>query len=229
MVPILRNAPGEPRTVCFSPGIGLPGFLLKLEFFKVLEGLLLFFSAAVVNNFVLVRFLGICPFLGVSNHLSAAMGMGGATTSVLILTSLCCAAVNDYILEPFGFSSLSLIVDIVIIAAVVQITEIIIRRISFDLYNALGIYLPLITTNCIVLGLVLLNQSLEHTLLQSTIFAAGAGAGFTLVLALFAAMRERLAIADVPAPFQGSAIALITAGIMSMAFMGFAGFAGSAV
>ncbi len=175
-----------------------------------------------------MRFLGICPFLGVSNHLSAALGMGGATTSVLILTSVCCATVNTLVLEPFGLGSLNLIVDIVIIAAVVQLTEIIIKRISEDLYRALGIYLPLITTNCIVLGLVLLNASLQHNLWQSAVFAAGAGAGFTLVLLLFAAMRERLAISDVPAPFKGSAIALIAAGLMSMAFMGFAGFAGSA-
>ena len=195
----------------------------------MLEALILFFSAAIVNNFVLVRFLGICPFLGVSNHLSAALGMGGATTSVLILTSVCCALVNDYVLAPFGLCSLSLIADIVIIAAVVQLTEIIIKALSEDLYHALGIYLPLITTNCIVLGLVLLNASLEHTLLQCAVFAAGAGTGFTLVLTLFAAMRERIAIADVPAPFKGSAVALIAAGLMSMAFMGFAGFAGSAV
>lgn len=125
--------------------------------------------------------------------------------------------------------SLSLIVDIVIIAIAVQSVEIIVRKLSYDLYNALGIYLPLITTNCIVLGLVLLNQTLEHSLLHSLIYAAGAGTGFTLVLVLFAAMRERLAIADVPAPFKGTAIALIAAGIMSMAFMGFAGFAGNAV
>ncbi len=196
---------------------------------KLIEALILFFSAAIVNNFVLVRFLGICPFLGVSKHLSAALGMGGATTCVLIFTSLCCAFVNNYLLTPYHLSSFALIVDIVIIAAAVQITEIIVKLLSEDLYRALGIYLPLITTNCIVLGLVLLNASLEHNLWQSTVFAAGAGAGFTLVLCLFAAMRERLAIADVPAPFKGSAIALIAAGLMSMAFMGFAGFAGSAV
>ncbi|MBU3827290.1 MAG: electron transport complex subunit RsxA [Candidatus Anaerobiospirillum merdipullorum] len=195
----------------------------------MIEALILFFSAAIVNNFVLVRFLGICPFLGVSKHLSAALGMGGATTAVLVFTSFCCAVVNNYILQPYNLTSFALLVDIVIIAAAVQITEIVVKLLSEDLYRALGIYLPLITTNCIVLGLVLLNASLEHNLWQSVVYAAGAGAGFTLVLTLFAAMRERLAIADVPAPFKGSAIALITAGIMSMAFMGFAGFTGSAV
>ena len=139
-----------------------------------------------------------------------------------------CALVNNYLLYPYGLNALDLIIDITIIAVAVQVVEIAIRFISYDLYNALGIYLPLITTNCIVLGLVLLNGSLEHNLLESTVFALGAGAGFTLVLVLFAAIRERLAIADVPAPFKNTAIALITAGLMSMAFMGFAGFAGSA-
>ena len=195
----------------------------------MVEALLLFFSAAIVNNFVLVRFLGLCPFIGVSNQLSAALGMGGATTFVLMLSALCCYSVNTFVLYPFDLMSLSLIVDIVIIAIAVQSVEIIIRKLSYDLYNALGIYLPLITTNCIVLGLVLLNQTLEHSLFNSLVYAAGAGTGFTLVLVLFAAMRERLAIADVPAPFKGTAIALIAAGIMSMAFMGFAGFAGNAV
>lgn len=190
--------------------------------------LILFFSAAIVNNFVLVRFLGLCPFLGVSNRLQAASGMGLATTFVLVLTSICCYLVNNYLLYPYGLQALDLILDIAIIAVVVQLVEIIIRFISFDLYNSLGIYLPLITTNCIVLGLVLLNKSLEHSLIESIVFAAGAGCGFTLVLIIFAAIRERLAIADVPAPLKNTAIALITAGLMSMAFMGFTGFAGSA-
>ena len=185
--------------------------------------LILFFSAALVNNFVLVRFLGLCPFLGVSNRLQAATGMGLATTFVLVLTSIVCSLVNNYLLYPYGLNALDLIIDITIIAVAVQVVEIAIRFISYDLYNALGIYLPLITTNCIVLGLVLLNGSLEHNLLESTVFALGAGAGFTLVLVLFAAIRERLAIADVPAPFKNTAIALITAGLMSLAFMGFSG------
>ncbi len=195
----------------------------------MIDGLILFFSAAIVNNFVLARFLGICPFIGVSNRLSAALGMGAATTFVLILAAGSCYAVNNLILEPLSLRPLDLIIDILIIAAAVQLVEIAIERFSYSLYRSLGIYLPLITTNCIVLGLVLLNGSLEQNFVQSLIYAFGAGAGFTLVLTLFAAMRERLSIADVPAPFKGTAVALLAAGLMSLAFMGFAGFAGSAV
>lgn len=195
----------------------------------MLDAILLFFSAAIVNNFVLVRFLGICPFIGVSNQLKAAVGMGGATTFVLVLSAAVCNLVNSKVLLPLNLTSLELIVDIVVIAITVQSVEIVIKKTSYNLYQALGIYLPLITTNCIVLGLVLLNISLNLSMLVAIFHALGAGAGFTLVLTLFAAMRERLAINDVPAPFKGSAIALITAGLMSLAFMGFAGFAGSAV
>lgn len=193
----------------------------------MVDALILFFSAAIVNNFVLVRFLGICPFIGVSNQLSAALGMGGATTFVLVLSALICNLAFNFVLVPLGLTSLDLIVDIIIIAVAVQLVEIVIRKSSYSLYQALGIYLPLITTNCIVLGLVLLNSSLKHTLVNSMVYALGAGAGFTLVLLLFAAMRERLAINDVPTPFKGTAIALISAGLMSLAFMGFAGFTGS--
>ena len=195
----------------------------------MIDALILFFSAAIVNNFVLVRFLGICPFIGVSNQLSAALGMGGATTFVLVLSALICTLANNYVLSPLGLTSLDLIVDIIIIAVAVQLVEILIRKTSYNLYQALGIYLPLITTNCIVLGLVLLNTSLHHSLVNGLVYALGAGAGFTLVLTLFAAMRERLALNDVPEPFKGTAIALISAGLMSLAFMGFAGFTGSSV
>ncbi len=190
--------------------------------------LFLFFGAAIVNNFVLVRFLGLCPFLGVSNKISAAFGMGIATTFVLLVTSMGCYAVNSFVLIPYNLQSLDLIMDIVVIALTVQLVEIAIRFISYDLYNALGIYLPLITTNCVVLGLVLLQNSLQFSFSEATAFALGAGSGFTLVLTLFAAIRERLAISDVPEPFKNTAIALITAGLLSLAFMGFAGFAGSA-
>ncbi len=195
----------------------------------MIDALILFFSAAIVNNFVLVRFLGICPFIGVSNQLSAALGMGGATTFVLVLSALICTLANNYVLSPLGLTSLDLIVDIIVIAVAVQLVEIVIRKTSYNLYQALGIYLPLITTNCIVLGLVLLNTSLNHSLINGMVYALGAGAGFTLVLTLFAAMRERLALNDVPEPFKGTAIALISAGLMSLAFMGFAGFTGSSV
>lgn len=195
----------------------------------MIDALILFFSAAIVNNFVLVRFLGICPFIGVSNQLSAALGMGGATTFVLVLSALICTLANNYVLSPLGLTSLDLIVDIIVIAVAVQLVEIVICKTSYSLYQALGIYLPLITTNCIVLGLVLLNTSLNHSLINGMVYALGAGAGFTLVLTLFAAMRERLALNDVPEPFKGTAIALISAGLMSLAFMGFAGFTGSSV
>ena len=195
----------------------------------MIDALILFFSAAIVNNFVLVRFLGICPFIGVSNQLSAALGMGGATTFLLVLSALICTLANNYVLSPLGLTSLDLIVDIIVIAVAVQLVEIVIRKTSYSLYQALGIYLPLITTNCIVLGLVLLNTSLNHSLINGMVYALGAGAGFTLVLTLFAAMRERLALNDVPEPFKGTAIALISAGLMSLAFMGFAGFTGSSV
>ncbi len=155
--------------------------------------------------------------------------MGSATTFVLVMAAVCCYIINTYALIPLGLESLDLIANIVVIAIAVQLVEILIRRISYSLYNSLGIYLPLITTNCIVLGLVLLNSNMHHDLCESVVYSFGAGMGFTLVLVLFSAIRERLAISDVPAPFKGTAIALITAGLMSLAFMGFAGFTGSAV
>lgn len=184
---------------------------------------LLFLSAAIVNNFVLVRFLGICPFIGVSKQLSSATGMGIATAFVLVLTALACYAVEKLVLVPLDITELRLITDIVMIAAVVQFTELMVKHISPELFRLLGIYLPLITTNCIVLGLAILNVNLGHGLLEVLVYSLGAGAGFTLVLVLFAAMRERINNANTPAPFRGSAIALITAGLLSMAFMGFTG------
>ncbi|NLK84774.1 MAG: electron transport complex subunit A [Aeromonadales bacterium] len=190
--------------------------------------LYLFFGAAIVNNFILVRFLGLCPFLGVSNKINAAFGMGVATTCVLLITSMGCYSVNSYILDAYSLGSLDLLVDIVIIALTVQFVEIFIRFISIDLYNSLGIYLPLITTNCVVLGLVLLQKTLYFSFVECLVFTTGAGVGFTLVLVLFSAIRERLAISDVPEPFKNTAIALVTAGLLSLSFMGFAGFAGSA-
>ena len=184
---------------------------------------LLFLSAAIVNNFVLVRFLGICPFIGVSKQLSSATGMGIATTFVLVMTSLACFVIEKLVLVPLEVTELRIITDIVMIAAVVQFTELMVKHISPELFRLLGIYLPLITTNCIVLGLALLNVNLGHGLLEVLVYSLGAGAGFTLVLTVFAAMRERINNANTPAPFRGSAIALITAGLLSMAFMGFTG------
>lgn len=183
--------------------------------------LLLFISAAIVNNFVLVRFLGICPFIGVSKQLSSATGMGLATTFVLVLTSVLCFATDKLILQPLNITELRLISYIILIAAVVQFTELMVKYISPEIFKLLGIFLPLITTNCIVLGLAILNITLDYNLAEVVIFSFGAGVGFSLVLIIFAAMRERIARSNVPAPFKGSAIALITAGLLSMAFMGF--------
>ena len=180
--------------------------------------LLLFLSAAIVNNFVLVRFLGICPFIGVSKQLSSATGMGLATTFVLVLTSTLCYITDSLILSPLEITQLRLLTYIVLIAAVVQFTELMVKYISPEIFKLLGIYLPLITTNCIVLGLAILVVSQDYNFLEVVIFSLGAGAGFSLVLILFAAMRERMARSNVPKPFKGSAIA---AGLLSLAFMGF--------
>ncbi len=180
-------------------------------------------ATVLVNNFVLVRFLGLCPFMGVSRNLEGATGMALATTFVLTLSSVCSYLVNHYLLLPLDLEYLRTISFILVIAAVVQFTELVVRRVSPLLYQLLGIYLPLITTNCAVLGVALLNVQESHGFLQSAVYGFGAAAGFSLVMILFAAIRERVAVADVPAPFQGAAIALITAGLMSLAFMGFTG------
>ncbi|MED5524311.1 electron transport complex subunit RsxA [Gallaecimonas pentaromativorans] len=185
--------------------------------------LLLLIGTVLVNNFVLVKFLGLCPFMGVSNKLESAIGMSLATTFVLTLASLCSYLVNTYLLEPLGIGYLRTLSFILVIAVVVQFTEMVVQKTSPMLYRVLGIFLPLITTNCAVLGVALLNINENHTLMQSLIYGFGAAVGFSLVLILFAAMRERLAAADVPVPFKGPAIALITAGLMSLAFMGFTG------
>lgn len=187
--------------------------------------LLLLLSTILVNNFVLVRFLGLCPFLGVSRKLKSAIGMGLATTFVLTLASVSSYLIYQYLLIPLDLQYLRTISFIVVIAVVVQLTEIIMHSISPVLHRLLGLYLPLITTNCAVLGVALLNMQEEHNFVESLIFGIGTALGFTLVLVLFAALRERIDVADVPAPFQGASIGLITAGLMSMAFMGFIGLA----
>lgn len=184
---------------------------------------LLLISAILVNNFVLAQFLGLCPFLGVSNQLESAMGMALATTFVLTLSSAFSNLAYHYLLLPLELDFLRTITFILIIAAVVQFTEMAIKKTDPMLARILGIYLPLITVNCAILGLALINVSRDHSFLQSLVYGIGAGAGFSLVLVLFAAMRERLAVADVPAPFRGAAIGMITAGLASLAFMGFAG------
>lgn len=185
--------------------------------------LLLLLGTALVNNVVLVKFLGLCPFIGVSRKIDPAIGMGLATTFVL---TLACAAgwmIEHLILVPLGLQFLRIITFIMVIAAVVQFTEIVIRKVSPSLYQALGIYLPLITTNCAVLGVALLNVQEEHGFAESLLYGFGSALGFTLVLVLFAGLRERLNRNDLPRAFAGAPIAFITAGLLSMAFMGFAG------
>jgi Na+-translocating ferredoxin:NAD+ oxidoreductase subunit A len=174
--------------------------------------LLLFVGTVLVNNFVLVKFLGLCPFMGVSKKLETAMGMGLATTFVMTMASICAWLIDTWILS-----------FILVIAVVVQFTEMVVRKTSPALYRLLGIFLPLITTNCAVLGVALLNINLGHNFLQSALYGFSAAVGFSFVMVLFASIRERLAAADIPAPFRGNAIALVTAGLMSLAFMGFSG------
>jgi len=180
-------------------------------------------STVLVNNFVLVRFLGLCPFMGVSRKLETAIGMGLATTFVLTLSSICSYLVEHYILEPLALEYLRTLSFILVIAFVVQFTEMVVHKTSPLLYKLLGIYLPLITTNCAVLGVALLNVQEQNNFVESALYGFGAAVGFSLVLTLFAAMRERLDASDIPESFKGSPIALISAGLMSMAFMGFSG------
>ncbi len=184
--------------------------------------LLLLVGAVLVNNVVLVRILGLCPFMGVSKKLEASIGMGLATAFVLTLASGTSWMI-DQVLIIWHLEYLRTLAFIVVIAAIVQFTEMFIHKASPVLYQALGIYLPLITTNCAVLGVPLINSSVKHTFLESLIFGFGSAVGFSLILILFAAMRERLEGADIPQAFKGTPAAFITAGLMSLAFMGFAG------
>ena len=187
------------------------------------EFFLILISTVLVNNFVLVQFLGLCPFMGVSRKLETATGMALATTFVLTLSSVCSYLANEYLLAPLGLEYLRTITFILVIAVVVQLTEMFVHKTSPLLYQVLGIFLPLITTNCAVLGVALLNVQHQHGFLHSAVYGFGAAVGFSLVLILFAAMRERIAVGDAPRAFQGPALALVTAGLMSLAFMGFAG------
>ena len=189
------------------------------------EHLLILVSTVLANNFVLVRFLGLCPFMGVSNKLEGAMGMAVATTFVLTLSSVSSYLLYEYLLKPLSLEYLSTLSFILVIAVTVQLTEMIMRKSSPILYRVLGIFLPLITSNCAVLGVALLNVQEQHNLLQSALYGFGAAVGFGLVLVMFAAMRERIAVADVPQPFKGAPVGLITAGMMALAFMGFNGLA----
>jgi len=187
------------------------------------EYLLLFIGTVFVNNIVLVKFLGLCPFMGVSRKIETAIGMSAATTFVLTLSAILSYMINSWILAPLDLEFLRTIAFIIAIAAVVNFTEMVVHKTSPLLYNVLGIFLPLITTNCAVLGVALINVQDQNNFLQSVIYGFGAALGFSLVLILFAALRERVNVADVPKPFQGSAIGLVTAGLMSLAFMGLTG------
>ncbi|WP_417580300.1 electron transport complex subunit RsxA [Nitrincola sp.] len=187
------------------------------------EFLLILISTVLVNNFVLVQFLGLCPFMGVSNKLETAMGMSLATTFVLTLASVCSYLVYRYLLLPFDITWLRTIAFILVIAVVVQFTEMVVHKTSPLLHKLLGIYLPLITTNCAVLGVALLNIQKQNNFLESIAYGFGAAVGFSMALVLFSALRERIAVADVPVTFRGAAIGMVTAGLMSLAFMGFTG------
>jgi len=190
------------------------------------EYLIIILGTALVNNVVLVRFLGLCPFMGVSNKLSSALGMGLATTFVLTLAALTSWLLEHYLLGPLHLGFLRILTFILVIAAVVQFTEMAVRKVSPALYQVLGIFLPLITTNCAVLGVALLNAQEKHGFLESLLYGFGSALGFTLVMLMFAGMRERLALMQVPRAFAGSPIAFVSAGLLSLAFMGFAGLTG---
>jgi Na+-translocating ferredoxin:NAD+ oxidoreductase subunit A len=187
------------------------------------EYVLILVSTILVNNFVLVKFLGLCPFMGVSNKMDTAIGMGFATTFVLTLASITSYLINTYLLIPFELGYLRTIAFIVTIAAVVGFTELVVNKTSPVLHQSLGVFLPLITTNCAVLGVALLNVGESNSFLQSGVYGFGAAVGFSFVLVLFSGIRERIESANVPEIFKGVPIALITAGLMSMAFMGFIG------
>ena len=188
-----------------------------------MELVLIFISAAIVNNFVLSYFLGICPFIGVSNKFSSALSMGIATTFVMVLTAIVSWFLFFQILLPYNLEFLQIPSFILVIASLVQFVEMVIKKVSQPLYRALGIFLPLITTNCAILGLALLLVMRDYSFIQSIIFGLGAGVGFTLALVIMAGIREELDLADVPVSFRGAPITLIVAGILALAFMGFAG------
>jgi electron transport complex protein RnfA len=191
----------------------------------VVDLLLIFIGSALVNNFLLSRFLGICSFLGVTNNLKSAAGMGAAVTFVLSITSILVWFIQYYILVPLGLTFLQIAAFILVVAVLVQLLEFFIHKKSPALYEAFGIYLPLITTNCAILGLALLIPSKEYDLVSSLIFALGAGGGYTLAMCMMAGLRSELEFADIPKSMQGPALVLLIAGIMAMAFMGFAGLA----
>lgn len=188
-----------------------------MEYFIIVIG------AIFVNNIILAQFLGICPFLGVSSKVSTALGMGAAVTFVITIAAIAAYLLQYYVLVPLDIAYMQTIVFILVIAALVQMVEIILKKISPALYSALGVFLPLITTNCAVLGVAILLVQKQMNLSQSVVFAASTAIGFTLAIVLFAGLREKLELADVPRAMKGIPIALITAGVLAMAFMGFSG------
>jgi electron transport complex protein RnfA len=187
------------------------------------EILLLLFSTAIINNVVLVKFLGLCPFVGVTKKLETAFGMGLATAFVITMASGACWMLENWILIPFDILYLRILMYILVIAAVVQFVEMVVKKSAPDLYQALGVYLPLITTNCAVLGLPLLIAQEKMSLFHAIVFGFGSSIGFTLVLVMFAGMRERLALSRIPAAFAGAPISFMTASMLALAFMGFSG------
>jgi len=189
--------------------------------------ILIFIAAAITNNFVLTYFLGICPFLGVSRKIESALGMGFATTFVMTLAAIITWLINHFILIRFNLPFLEYVSFILVIASLVQIVEMFIHKTSPDLYRALGIYLPLITTNCAILGLALFASMRDYEFLQSVVFGFGAGVGFTLALVIMGGIREELEFADLPEPIKGAGITLIIAGMLALAFMGFGGLISS--
>ena len=189
------------------------------------ELLLIIVAAALVNNFVLVQFLGLCPFMGASRRLEGAVGIGLATGLVLTVASGLGYVIDTWLLTPYELEYLRLIAFVMVIGASVQLAEQLLRRLSPLLHRVLGLYIPLIASNCAVLGVALLNSTASRSFVAALFYGAGAAIGFGIVLALLAGIRERLEFADVPKPFRGASIALVTAGIMSLAFLGFAGFA----
>ena len=188
-----------------------------------MEYIIIFISAILVNNIVLAKFLGICPFLGVSNRVGTAAGMSAAVTFVMVLATIVTFLLQKYVLDPFHIGFMQTIVFILVIAALVQMVETILKKISPGLYQALGIFLPLITTNCAVLGIAILTIQNDYNLIQGIVFTASNALGFGLAIIIFAGLRERLELQGVPKGMQGFPISLIMAGILAMAFMGFSG------
>ena len=188
-----------------------------------MEYILIFITAVFVNNVVLSQFLGICPFLGVSKKVETAMGMGAAVTFALALSTMVTFLIQKYVLDSFGLGFMQTITFILVIAALVQMVEIILKKVSPALYQALGVFLPLITTNCCVLGVAILVIQKDYNLLESVVYAISTALGFALALIIFAGIREQIAMTNVPKGMQGTPIALVTAGLLAMAFMGFSG------